>query len=158
MKEFFKENIVQVLFLVFISLTLVFGFQIMSAKIFDAVSFENVENINDRVRCAETLGWNVDKGSETVRTVYIPTEMTEEMRNYNEMQKMCGFDLTDYMGKSVKVYTYRILNFPSTSPVNAFLNLIICNEKLIGGDCIVDEYDDLYLPLIKPDTHITAGK
>ena len=158
MKEFFKENIVQILLLILISLLLVFGFQIMSAKFFETSSFENIENIHDRVRCAYSLGWNVEKGSETVRNVFIPSEMTEEMQVYNEMQKMCGFDLTDYMGKSVKVYTYRILDFPSTSPVNAFLNLIICNEKLIGGDCTVDEYDDLYLPLIKPDTHVATGK
>lgn len=158
MKEFFKENIVQILFLIFLSLVLIFGFQIISAKFFDEASFSNIENIHDRVRCAKSLGWEIDRGSETVHSVFLPSEMTEAMSEYNEMQKMCGFDLSEYMGKSVKVYTYRILNFPSSAPVNAFLNLFIRDEKVIGGDCTVEEYDELYLPLIKPDTHITVRK
>lgn len=158
MKEFFKENIVQMLLLIFLTLLLIFGIQIMSAKFFDVASFENVKTTRDRVRCADALGWQVDKGSETVRNIYLPPEMTDELCAYNEMQKMCGFDLTEYMGKSVQVYTYRILDFPSNAPVNAFLNLIIHQEKLIGGDCTVDEYDELYLPLIKPDTHVAAGQ
>ena len=158
MKEFFKENIIQILVLILFSMILIFGIRIISAQFYEVSSFENLKSTQDRIRCAESLGWNVDKGSETVRTVFIPNENSDEFAIYNDMQKLCGFDLEPYMGKSAEVYTYRILDFPSTAPVNAFLNIIVSDEKLIGGDCIVDEYDELYLPLIKPDADIAARK
>lgn len=156
MKEFFKENIIQLLTLILLSLVLIFGIRIINARFYSTAFFENIEDTQDRIRCAKSLGWDVDRGSETERTVFIPNENTESFAVYNEVQKLCGFDLVPYMGKSAYVYTYRILDFPSTAPVNAFLNLIICDERLIGGDCLVEEYDELYLPLIKPDAHITA--
>ncbi|MBQ3181850.1 MAG: DUF4830 domain-containing protein [Clostridia bacterium] len=147
MKEFVKENLIQILLLIFASLLLIFGGQVLKGEFFKTANFENLEDINDRVRCAKSLGWYVDKTSETKRSVYIPNEETEEFNEYNEMQKMCGFDLVPYMGKGAHLYTYRILNFPSDTSVNAFLNLIIYDGKMIGGDCDVLEYDDLYLPV-----------
>lgn len=147
MKEFVKENYIQILCLVLSSLLLIFGGQILKGEFFKTASYENLENTDDRIRCAKSLGWQVDKSSETVKTVYIPNESTEEFDAYNEMQKMCGFDLFPYMGKGALCYTYRITNFPGDAPVNAFLNLIIYDGKMIGGDCDVLEYDEMYLPV-----------
>lgn len=160
MREFLKENIVQILTLILISLLLIFGIQVLSARFSETVAFENIENTQDRIRCAKILGWQVDKGSEALKSAYIPRKATKSFLSYNEIQKMCGFDLEPYMGQSVKIYTYRILNFPSESNVNAFLNIIIKNGKVIGGDCTVEEYDELYLPIksVKPDTHIAGGE
>ncbi len=158
MKEFFKENIIRILCLMFVSLLLVSGCRILTYRVFKTASFENLIDLNDRVRCAESLGWYVDKSSETVKSIYIPNEKTKEFIEYNEMQKLCGFDLLPYMGKGANVYTYRITNFPYSSSVNAFLNLIIYDEKLIGGDCDVLEFDDLYLPVSfkKTDAYISG--
>lgn len=147
MKEFFKENIIRILSLLFVSLLLILGFRIIMYRFFETASFENLKDINDRIRCAASLGWEVDKSTEAVKSIYIPNEKTKEFIEYNEMQKLCGFDLLTYMGKGSNVYTYRITNFPYSSPVNAFLNLIIYDEKMIGGDCDVLEFDDLYLPV-----------
>lgn len=157
MKEFFKENIIKILSLVFVSLLLIAGCRILTYRFFETASFENLKDLNDRVRCAHVLGWEVDKSSETVKSIYIPDEKTKEFIEYNEMQKECGFDLLPYMGKGAIVYTYRITNFPFDTPVNAFLNLIIYDEKLIGGDCDVLEFDDLYLPVSfkKADAYIS---
>ncbi len=147
MKEFVKENIIRLLCLGLASLLLIFGAQVLKGEFLKTASFENLKDPNDRVRCAASLGWNVDKTSETVRAVYIPNEASIEFNEYNEMQKSSGFDLVPYMGKGAHLYTYRILNFPSDISVNAFLNLIIYDGKMIGGDCDVLEYDDLYLPV-----------
>ena len=157
MKEFFKENIIRMLSLLFASLVLIAGCRIIMYRFFETASFENLIDTNDRVRCAKSLGWEIDTTSETVKSVYIPNEKTKEFIEYNEMQNECGFDLSSYMGKGADVYTYRIENFPYSSPVNAFLNLIIYDEKLIGGDCDVLEFDDLYLPVSfkKADAYIT---
>lgn len=147
MKDFFKENYIPILVLILSSLLLVFGAQVLTNEFFKTASYENLETIDDRIRCAKYLGWQVDKSSETVKSVYIPNTETVEFNEYNVMQKMCGFDLSLYMGKGAMCYTYRILNFPSEFSVNAFLNLIIYDGKMIGGDCEVLEYDDLYLPV-----------
>ncbi len=156
MREFIKENIIHILILIFVSLLLILGGQFMSHKFQKAAFYENLTTLDDRIRCANSLGWEVDKSSESVRNVYIPKEITKEFSEYNEMQKNCGFDLSSYMGKGAVTYTYRILNFPSENEVNAFLNLIIYDDKMIGGDCEVLEYDDLYLPvkLAKFDAYI----
>lgn len=158
MKEFFKENFKRILLLVFLSLFLIVGSRILGSKIVKSASFENLEDLGDRIRCADALGWRVDKSSETVESVYIPNEESKDFLAYNEMQKRCGFNLLPYMGKGARYYTYRIENFPYSSPVNAFLNLIICDEKLIGGDCNVLEFDDLYLPVSfeKTDAYISG--
>lgn len=160
MREFLKENYIRILALVLASLLLIFGGQILISEFYKTASFENLKNVDDRVRCARSLGWEIDKTSESVKNVYIPKELTSEFLEYNEMQKMCGFDLTQHMGKGALIYTYRITNFPSSTPVNAFLNLIIYNDKMIGGDCDVLEYDEIYLPVIlqKSDTDISRVK
>lgn len=148
MKDFLKENIVYILLLILFSLLLILGGQIVMHKFYKTAAYENLETVKDRIRCTKALGWEVDKGSETVKAVYIPNENSVEFSEYNKMQQMCGFDLSPYMGKGAIVYTYRILNFESDSPVNAFLNIIVYNGKMIGGDCEVAEYHDLYLPVI----------
>lgn len=158
MREFLKENYIRILVIVLLSLFLILGGQIMVFKFSQAACRENLETLDDRVRCARSLGWEIDKTSEVVKNVYIPKEFTQELLEYNEMQKMCGFDISAYMGKSAQVYTYRITNFPSSNPVNAFLNLIIYNDKMIGGDCDVLEYDDLYLPVILGKTNADIAR
>ena len=139
------------------SLVLIFCAQIFTLKFSKAASCENLTTQAARVRCARYLGWEIDKTSETVKTVYIPNESTIEFSRYNDMQKLCGFDLCPFMGKGVDCYTYRILNYPATTPVNAFLNILVYDGIMIGGDCAVEEYDDLYLPvrLIKSDAYVS---
>ncbi len=157
MKKFIKENIIYILILVLLSLLLILWSHIIRAEFQVAANFNNLETLSDRVRCANSLGWEIDKTSETKKLIYLEKTPTTEFLKFNKMQKMCGFDLLPYLGKGVTVYTYRILDFPSDNPVNAFLNIIIYNDKMIGGDCTVEEYDDLYLPVKLPqlDAHIS---
>ncbi len=147
MRDFFKENMLHILSLILVSLLLILGGQIFAHKFQKNAFYENLTTVDDRVRCAKALGWEVDKTSESVKSVYIPKDNTAEFSEYNQMQKSCGFDLLPYIGKGADCYTYRILNFPAENEVNAFLNIIIYNDKMIGGDCEVLEYDELYLPV-----------
>ncbi len=150
MRNFFRENFIHILLIVLFSLVMLFWGRIIVEEFKTETNFNNLSYISSRVRCAGALGWQVDKSSETKKTHYIPKESNEEFLRYNEMQKDCGFDLAPYMGKGVTVYTYRIVNFPHPTPVNAFLNLITYNNRLIGGDCEVEEFDELYLPIRYP--------
>ncbi len=150
MKSFLKENMIYILLILLFSLVLIFWAQVIRTEFHTVGNFENLETLSDRVRCAEALGWQVDTLSEAKRKLYLDKTPTTDFLEYNSFQKMCGFDLAPYMGKGVDVYTYRILNFPSENPVNAFLNIITYKDKMIGGDCTVEEYDDLYLPVKLP--------
>lgn len=152
MKEFIKENIIYILILLLFSLFLILWSQIIRVEFQEVSNFDNLHALSDRVRCAESLGWQVDEKSETTKKLYLDKTPTTDFLKYNDVQKMCGFDLLPYLGKGVTVYTYRILNFPSETSVNAFLNIIIYKNKMIGGDCTVEEYDDLYLPVKLPKT------
>lgn len=145
MKKFISENIIYILLIILFSLVVIFWGRIIVAEFKTEKNHNNLTELSDRIRCAESFGWEVDKASETKTSHYIPSEMNDEFLRYNEMQKSCGFDLVPYLGKGVTVYTYRILNFPHETPVNAYLNIITYNDRMIGGDCVVDEFDDLYL-------------
>ena len=63
----------------------------------------------------------------TVKTVTIPLVWSDVYENYNKLQLSADFDLRDYKGKAVQVYTY---NCDGERNVN----LMIYNGRLIGGD------------------------
>lgn len=147
MKKFISENIVYILLIILFSLVVIFWGRIIVKEFKTEKNQNNLTELSDRIRCAESFGWEVDKASETKTLHYIPKEITDEFLQYNEMQKSCGFELMPFIGKGVTVYTYRILNFPHSTPVNAYLNIITYNDRMVGGDCVVDEFDDLYLPV-----------
>lgn len=153
MKEFLKENRTRIIYIVILSVVFVFGCRVVTKQFIKTANLYNLDDTGDRVRCAEYLGWSVDKSSETVKKIYIPDKETAEFNEYNKMQKECGFDLCPYMGKGALLYTYKIEN----TGYNAFLNLIIYEGKMIGGDCNILEFDDLFLPVLfsKTDAYIS---
>ena len=51
----------------------------------------------------------------------------------NELQKSAGYDLSQYAGKTVMRYVYKVNNFPgATEPVYA--TLLVYKNQVIGGD------------------------
>lgn len=68
----------------------------------------------------------------------IPKEFDKIMKTYNEVQKQQGLDLEKYKGKDVTRYTYEITNYPGAEG-KVIANLIICKNRVIGGDiCSAD--------------------
>jgi len=86
----------------------------------------------DRIAYLENMGWQVDANSETEKTVLIPREFTGVYLNYNEMQKKQGFDLKNYCGTEVQMYSYVVTNYKSSDTVVA--TIYIHNGKVIAGD------------------------
>jgi hypothetical protein len=65
--------------------------------------------------------------------VRIPQEPGDVYSRYNELQKSQGYDLTQYAGKAVMRYVYKINNYPgATEPVYA--TLLVYKNQVIGGD------------------------
>lgn len=146
MKKFLKENQNYILFLIFAGLVLIFWARVLVAQFCISLATQNLHTTQDRTRCASYFGWQVDKTSETHETIYIPEEFDNVYARYNALQKLSGFDLSAYKGKGVTRYTYRVLNFPNGDH-EAFLNLLVYNGTLIGGDCMTVALDGIMLPL-----------
>lgn len=93
-----------------------------------------VADSNDqRVKFLTDFGWEVTTAPTESMQVRIPTEPDEVFDRYNALQKSQGYDLSQYAGKTVMRYVYRINNFPgATEPVYA--TILVSGGKIIGGD------------------------
>lgn len=86
-----------------------------------------------RVKFLEDLGWSVSASPVQSGQVKIPEEASEVYTRYNELQKAQGYDLTEFAGKTVMRYVYKVNNYPgATEPVYA--TLLVYKDKVIGGD------------------------
>lgn len=80
-----------------------------------------------RVQYINTLGVNLQSDDFTQKQVVIPHTFGKVYKNYNALQLKAGFDLENYRGKSVTIFTYNIDS-------QTVVNLISYKNKLIGGD------------------------
>ena len=95
----------------------------------------NLSTNDARVDYLKNLGWEVHAAPAESGQVRIPKESSEVYDRYNDLQKAQGFDLTNYAGKTVARYVYKVTNYPgATEPVYA--TLLIYKNKVIGGDII----------------------
>ena len=98
-----------------------------------ATGAPQVSNNDARVQFLKDFGWDVTTSPAETSQVKIPEESTEVFDRYNNLQKSQGYDLTDYAGKTVMRFVYKINNFPgATEPVYA--TLLVYKNKVIGGD------------------------
>lgn len=88
---------------------------------------------SDRLEFLKSLGWETSDGAINCREVTIPEEWNDVYTKYNELQLAQGFDLSKYKGKQAVIYSYTVLNYEG-QPDNMVANLLICGDKLIGGD------------------------
>ena len=86
-----------------------------------------------RVKFLQDFGWQVAASPVESSQVKIPKETTEVFDRYNNLQKSQGYDLTQYAGKNVMRFVYKIENYPgATEPVYA--TLLVYTNQVIGGD------------------------
>ena len=92
-----------------------------------------LDSTEARVEYLAGLGWEVDAGSETARTVTLPDEVSGVIAQYNALQKQQGFDLTPYAGEDCRSYSYAVTNYPSGES-GVIAQLIIHDGEVIAGD------------------------
>jgi len=93
----------------------------------------NLANNDARVAFLKSFGWEVAASPTESGQVRIPESSSKIFDRYNALQKSQGYDLTDYAGKTVMRYVYKITNFPNaTEPVYA--TLLVYKNQVIGGD------------------------
>ena len=86
-----------------------------------------------RVKFLTDFGWDVTVSPTESGQVKIPETSSEVFTRYNALQKSQGYDLSQYAGKTVMRYVYKINNYPgATDPVYA--TLLVYRDQIIGGD------------------------
>ena len=74
------------------------------------------------------LDLEVDQEGCISKATQIPEKFSDVYLNYNKLQKKGGFDLSEFKGKSVTIYSYPLKNS------DKILTLIVCDGEIIGGD------------------------
>lgn len=99
-----------------------------------AVSTNSAMSSNEsRVAFLESFGWKVSTSPVESGQVKIPKEENDVFRRYNQLQKSQGYDLSQFAGKTVLRYVYKVNNFPgATDPVYA--TILVYKDQVIGGD------------------------
>ena len=97
-------------------------------------------------RIVREMGYDdVSEKPYEVTEITIPESFNKVWKNYNNLMKENGYDLSLYKGKKCKRYTYLI---PSK---NARANIIVCDGKIIGGDICSITLDGIMLPIKSND-------
>ena len=92
-----------------------------------------VTNNDARVGFLKGFGWEVTNSPAESSQVRIPENTSEVFERYNRLQKSQGYDQSQYAGKNVMRYVYKVNNFPdATDPVYA--TVLVYKNQVIGGD------------------------
>ncbi|MFT9057225.1 MAG: DUF4830 domain-containing protein [Ethanoligenens sp.] len=102
--------------------------------VWDGQSYQGISDNTKRVAFLSKFGWTVDPTPAEVVEIVIPKTFDQVYRNYNEIQKKQGLDLTPYQGTRAKRWTYKISNYPNYNG-DVFADLLIENDDVVvAGD------------------------
>ncbi len=104
------------------------------------VSPKGVKTPEDRLAYLSAYGWLVKEEPLAVEELAIPEEFGAEYADYLSLQSQQGFDLTRYAGKTVKRYTYEILNYP-TGETGVQVSLLLYKNTVVGADVLSPALD-----------------
>ena len=92
-----------------------------------------VSGNDGRVQFLKDFGWEVAASPTESSQVKIPEEQSEVFDRYNTLQKGQGYDLSQFAGKKVMRFVYKVTNYPgATEPVYA--TVLVYKNQVIGGD------------------------
>lgn len=97
------------------------------------ISTFDAKTKNQRKAFLEQYGWQVDMNDETEKDTVIPSEFDNVYNAYNSIQKAQGFDLEEYKGKNVKLYSIKVNNYPQNSEF-VYATILVSDGVVIGGD------------------------
>jgi hypothetical protein len=102
---------------------------------------------SERIGFLNSQGWIVKPDPVEEEEVTLPTEFNDTYTDYLRLQESQGFDLKKYAGEDVVIYVYDILNFPDY-PEGIQANMIVANNRLIGGEIRQDAANGFIVPLL----------
>lgn len=123
---------------------------VLTGKSQNAQSFA-MANEQERLEFLHGLGWETSDTCTDSKVVVIPEVFDDVYKTYNKLQKEQGFDLERYKGKTAEIYTYEIRNYPDC-PEGIIANLIVIDNKLVGGDVCSTDLQGFMQGLVMPES------
>lgn len=108
----------------------------------------NAKTNADRLAFIKSIGYTATNSEPKTKTVVIPEVFYDVYKNYNILQNSAKYDLSTYKGSEVTIYTYNI-NPPKNYSGECVANLIVYNDRIIGGDISSTALGGFMLPLKK---------
>lgn len=105
--------------------------------------YKNGDTINKHIEFAKSLNLEIEKRPTDKKTVCIPEKFGDVYENYNRLQQKAGYDLRDYKGCEVTLYSYKIENSEKV------MNILVYRGRIIGGDISDVSISGDMLPLEK---------
>jgi len=93
----------------------------------------DLNTIEGREAYLKSLGWDIDRDSESFRSVVVPQKLEGIMAQYNKIQLKQGFDLNKHLGESCRQYCYDVTNYPGGTG-KVIVSLYLQNGEVIAGD------------------------
>lgn len=91
-----------------------------------------IKNTSDAVSYVCSLGWSCNETGIQIKESTLPSDFDAVYSKYNELQIQQGFDLREYKGEAVVIYTIPIVDYPNQKDV--LICLLTHKNQLIGGD------------------------
>lgn len=98
-----------------------------------------VQTADDCLAYIESLGYTAESTPLEQKEVTIPETFDAVYTEYNTLQQACGFDLSNYKGKTATLYTYAVTNYPGEPDVRC--DLLVRREEVIGGNLYTTAID-----------------
>ena len=93
----------------------------------------DLNTLEGREAYLKSLGWDIDRDSESFRSVLVPKKLEGIMAQYNKIQQRQGYDLNKHLGESCRQYCYDVTNYPG-SEGKVIVSLYIQDRNVIAGD------------------------
>lgn len=89
---------------------------------------------DDHLSFLRSIGCEAAAAPMAIEEIQLPDEADAPFESYNALQRQAGFDLSDYQGKRVKVWSYMV----TCGSEPAVAHLYVYRDRLVGGD-LTDE-------------------
>lgn len=125
-----------------------------AVTVWDGPSYQGVSDNAKRIAFLAKFGWKVVPSAVEVVEITIPQTFGQVYRNYNEIQKQQGLDLTPYKGARVKRWTYKVTNYPGYEG-DVYADLLIQNDDIVvAGDVRTVAVNGFMHGLARPNPHM----
>ncbi len=128
-RGFTQKKALTLLLIIGIVLLLVFT----AKSVFIKDKAPDLDTLEGREAYLKALGWDIDRDSESFRSVVVPQKLEGIMAQYNKIQLRQGFDLNKHLGESCRQYCYDVTNYPGGAG-KVVVSLYLQNGQVIAGD------------------------
>ena len=126
---FTRKKILTLLLVIGIVLLLAFT----AKSVFVKDEAPDLGTVEGRAAYLKALGWEIDRDSESFRSVVVPQKLEGIMAQYNKLQLQQGYDLSRHLGESCLQYTYEITNY-ADSDGKVIVSLYLQDGEIIAAD------------------------